>query len=174
MKNWFAHLVWKHPPRLLSFGSNDPFPGIHCKIKSILNTIFSLFSQCSDPKITRLATKTVENHIRWTTDISLNELMVMFTLLGLCNCGAWRFRFYIYFYFPWLIAVFTQNKMTNANCTLASINFEGLVLVSCRGDNIESDTNNVHFPSLENEKRKDAITKNLHYESRASGTNSHL
>ena len=90
------------------------------------------------------------------------------------NCGPWRFRFYIYFYFPWLIAVFTQNKMTSANCTLASINFEGLVLVSCRGDNIESDTNNVHFPSLENEKRKDAITTNLHYESRASGTNSHL
>lgn len=42
------------PPLLLSFGSNDPFPGIHREVKSILNTIFSLFRPCSDPKITRL------------------------------------------------------------------------------------------------------------------------
>lgn len=41
-------------PVLLNFGSNDSFPGIHRKVRSILNIIFRLFSRCSDPKITRL------------------------------------------------------------------------------------------------------------------------
>lgn len=68
--------------------------------------------------------------------------------------------------------------MTNSNCTLASLNFtsKALVLVSRRGEDTEG---NDHFLSLrlqrlETEKRTDAITKNLHFEPRASGTNSHL